>query len=383
MIGGIENVKEALKEFLEELKNDSFFVQIVALLIHFAFLILLDILLLWMIDLRDLGFFDILPSALCIMIFYSFCRSLLKYPLEILLFDQERNMFLNLIYIGVYSLALLFPFMMISITQMFRLDPRLEFKLSLENEFTLYSLLIALFTTNGALFIAFISLISFIMICTMLDARALFIKLARQRIADLLSDKERVKPSKSFRINKYLEVKLIREETVLFVNGEEFLQCKSLMLSIPYENIKDYDEINSIDEALAKNIIENHHGYYPTKISPEEEFWGHCSNLQAWYENKYDPRLLHSNLAFPLLKALTDAGDPLAKTILKEEIVRQLEDDTLSLNNWIHLDNFLDYLSYFTDEEIKELHGVTLSIVREKLFGDFREFREEEEEDNE
>lgn len=60
-------------------------------------------------------------------------------------------------------------------------------------------------------------------------------------------------------------------------------------------------------------------------ITPEEEFWGHCSNLQAWVENNYDTRLLHSNIAFPLLKKLTEAGDPNTNKVFKEEIARRFE----------------------------------------------------------
>ncbi|MFX1237046.1 MAG: hypothetical protein ACFFAS_03805 [Promethearchaeota archaeon] len=51
-------------------------------------------------------------------------------------------------------------------------------------------------------------------------------------------------------------------------------------------------------------------------IPPETEFLVHCSNLQAWVEHGYDARLIHSNLAFPLLKRLCEVGDPQAKRML-------------------------------------------------------------------
>ena len=50
------------------------------------------------------------------------------------------------------------------------------------------------------------------------------------------------------------------------------------------DNFKNLEDIDSIDEA-AENLyssMEREHKHY---ISPETEFWGHCSNLQAWYEN--------------------------------------------------------------------------------------------------
>ncbi|MFX1257954.1 MAG: leucine-rich repeat domain-containing protein, partial [Promethearchaeota archaeon] len=81
------------------------------------------------------------------------------------------------------------------------------------------------------------------------------------------------------------------------------------------------------------------------KISPETEFWGHCSNLQAWTENEYDTRLLHSNLAFPLLKKLTESGDPLAKKVFKEEIAKRFMKGHLSVSTYLIKEGYLFYLS--------------------------------------
>ena len=55
-----------------------------------------------------------------------------------------------------------------------------------------------------------------------------------------------------------------------------------------------------------------------TVLDPKTEFIGHCSNLQAWYENGYNLGILHSSLSFPLLKVLSMEGDSRAKMVLKE-----------------------------------------------------------------
>ena len=65
-----------------------------------------------------------------------------------------------------------------------------------------------------------------------------------------------------------------------------------------------------VEGKFSKPVID-----FSNTITPEQEFWGHRSNIQAWVECEYDTRLLHSNLSFPLLKALSDAGDPKAKAI--------------------------------------------------------------------
>lgn len=86
-------------------------------------------------------------------------------------------------------------------------------------------------------------------------------------------------------------------------------------------------EINSIDEAefflstqLEKDIRPNELG-----ITPEQEFWAHCSNIQAWAEHNYDSRLIHSNLAFPLLKKLSQQQDPAILKQFKQEIKNRLK----------------------------------------------------------
>ncbi|MFX0033951.1 MAG: Rab family GTPase [Candidatus Hermodarchaeota archaeon] len=146
-----------------------------------------------------------------------------------------------------------------------------------------------------------------------------------------------------FEINKYLKLRLEYGKTIIYVNGKRFTQCKYLLFSIPTKKIRDYDEIRSIDEAAEKldKRMETHTSY----ISPETEFWGHCSNLQAWYENSYDTRLLHRNLAFPLLKSLSDAGDTLAKRVFKEEIALRLESGYKSVVMYLINEGFLSYLN--------------------------------------
>lgn len=127
---------------------------------------------------------------------------------------------------------------------------------------------------------------------------------------------------KEFHVNKFLSVRLERGETRIYVAGQPFIQCKFLLLNIPITEISTFDEIESIDEAAEKvdGIMEKE--IRKIEIPPEVEFWGHCSNLQVWYEYNYDTRLIHSNLAFPLLKKLAEVSDPLAKKVFKAELIK-------------------------------------------------------------
>jgi len=124
-----------------------------------------------------------------------------------------------------------------------------------------------------------------------------------------------------FKVNEYIKLKLEEKQTILYLKDEKFRQCRSLILNIPLEGIPSLSKLRSIDEAAdALGRVEDGQQGVDYIIDPETEFWAHCSNLQAWYENDYNMGLIHSNLAFPLLKKLTEADDPLARRVFKEEI---------------------------------------------------------------
>ena len=114
------------------------------------------------------------------------------------------------------------------------------------------------------------------------------------------------------KINDFISLRFENDETFIYVNGRKFIQCIRLVLQIHNANNRLFKQIDSIDEAVdvynkylyLNEIIEGPMAH-PVEdithdISPETEFWGHCSNLQAWAENNYNTRILHRNLAFPL-----------------------------------------------------------------------------------
>jgi hypothetical protein len=155
---------------------------------------------------------------------------------------------------------------------------------------------------------------------------------------------------KEFGINQYLKLKLEGGRTNIYVNNRRFMQCMYLLLNIRADEIEEYDEIESIDEAAVKldRSMERNH----RKVPPETEFWGHCSNIQAWADNEYDTRILHRNLAFPLLKALVDAGDPIAKRKFKEEIALRYATGHPTVIRFLTQNGYLHYL---TEDEFESM----------------------------
>lgn len=149
-----------------------------------------------------------------------------------------------------------------------------------------------------------------------------------------------------FRINEHLSLRLEGKETMVCVEGEPFRQCKALMLVLPraVKELEKLELLESIDELkIIIGKMSEYHDYI--ELSPEEEFQGHCSNLQAWYEHDYDTRLIDSSLGFSLLKRLSEAGDLKAKKVLKKEIAERLMSGYESVAIILNEEGFVDLLT--------------------------------------
>ncbi|TFF94662.1 MAG: hypothetical protein EU544_04205 [Promethearchaeota archaeon] len=149
-----------------------------------------------------------------------------------------------------------------------------------------------------------------------------------------------VEGPKFFNVDDYITLRLEEGKTVIYVGGKRFRQCARLMLTIPKVDLGEFEEIKSIDEAaeLYQTLYENkilETDDEDHSISPEQEFWGHSSNLHAWVENDYDTRLIHSNLALPLLKELNEIGAKRAKQRFREEVLNRYRYGNESTQSYI------------------------------------------------
>ena len=164
---------------------------------------------------------------------------------------------------------------------------------------------------------------------------------------------------KEFKIDEHITLRLIgikNQETIIFVDGEEFMQCRYLLIVNPQEK-EGFKEITSIDEAseLLRKDLERILKPNDLGITSEEEFWGHCSNLQAWVENGYDINIIHTNLGLPLLKELAKKGVLKAKAKLKEVVIELFKKQN---NRKILFLLERDYLRFFNYDEFKTLYKV-------------------------
>jgi len=180
---------------------------------------------------------------------------------------------------------------------------------------------------------------------------------------------------RKFVVNEHLDVVLDdKGRSIILIDGVEFDVCMRLVLNIPLEDVEGYDTIESIDEAADRHatLFENTGFEKEVKavsISPEEEFLGHCSNLQAWAEHDYDTRLLHSNLVWSLLMGLAEAGDEKAKRVLMGEIEVRLASGFPATVTAIE-EIFIDDDSIFLEDELKKKLLAGFFAAYQKMYVD-------------
>jgi hypothetical protein len=159
---------------------------------------------------------------------------------------------------------------------------------------------------------------------------------------------------KEFKINDLLTIKLEDNKTIIYISNMKIIQCKYLLLNETDVNSKiEYDTLGKLSiDTQSKNLNHSLELIEENDIPPEVEFWAHSSNLQAWYEHNYDTQLLHSNLAFPLLRKLAQAGDLIAKQVFKKEIVKRFRSGNLNVMTFLVIEGFLDDLSIEDSDDL-------------------------------
>ena len=161
-----------------------------------------------------------------------------------------------------------------------------------------------------------------------------------------------------FKVNDFIVLRFEGENTVIYIAGKEFLQCKILLFNVAIDKVNEFNEISSIDEAVE---VYNPSTGVVIDIPPEVRFWAHCSNLQTWAENNYNPRILHSSLSFPLLRKLSDAGNKQALQVFKEEIAGRIGSGNLTVVQYLWNQGFFKYL---TKEELSSIEFFNNSELR-------------------
>jgi len=163
--------------------------------------------------------------------------------------------------------------------------------------------------------------------------------------------KRLITPTEVFEINEYITLKLIFSKTLIYICDSLFLTCQKVALSLFPSEFGKYENFNDIDDIIQ---------YYKSSkipqekvtISPEEEFWAHCSNLQAWVESGYDTSILSKNLSFPILVELSKRGIKPFIMILKEELLCRIRNGGVKTLIYFITRTEENYLKYLTEEDL-------------------------------
>ncbi len=179
-----------------------------------------------------------------------------------------------------------------------------------------------------------------------------------------------VKPKLEYKVNDHISLKLFKEKTIIYIFNKVFLTCQRLVLNIPVENMNTYDHYTSIDQ-----IVENSEILPIQKaninISSGEEFWAHCSNIQAWVEHDYSTQILAYEISFGILNKLSKNGVKKAQMIFKEEIIKRLKISPRDIKPSTIV-YFLEegYISILSQEEIfYGLLDLNEASIMEKIAG--------------
>ncbi|MHA1235391.1 MAG: hypothetical protein ACTSQL_09950 [Promethearchaeota archaeon] len=167
-----------------------------------------------------------------------------------------------------------------------------------------------------------------------------------------------------FKVNEFLSLKFEEGVINIYVKGKKFPQSQLLSYNIPLVNF--FDRFKSIDEAYEKI----------DKESVSNQFQDQCLSLREWAKNKYDTRLLHRVIAYPLLKKLVQIGDPLAKEVFEGEIVKKFKSGHIPSMNYLiqsgYLTNFnegalVSLYKKFTNSDVINQDSQEFLSIKEKL----------------
>ncbi|MHA1997863.1 MAG: leucine-rich repeat domain-containing protein [Promethearchaeota archaeon] len=138
-----------------------------------------------------------------------------------------------------------------------------------------------------------------------------------------------VYPRKKYKISDLIELWLVINDTFIVVGEKVINMCKRLAITLDEEMLEATRDLDDLDDIIyvTNNISPKFKRHFKTRelVSGEEEFWAHCSNVQAWYDMGYDMRVIDSRLGARILKAVSDAGDPDAKMIFQAQMRDRLD----------------------------------------------------------
>ncbi len=185
-------------------------------------------------------------------------------------------------------------------------------------------------------------------------------KIAEISVKILLKRNEKLNPQivrNEFRLNQFIKLRLTdygnnHTCTHVIINGR-FFNLYEFSFKEILEILNKRRNYTCMDETCLCLM-----GTYNEKDfleDPNTMFLIYCYYIAAWVEYDYDWRLLRVDDAFPILHALYQAGDPKAREVFKNEIVKAFLSGYLPAVYHLISSNSLFNSSYFYCFEFEEI----------------------------
>ncbi|MFX0023610.1 MAG: rhomboid family intramembrane serine protease [Candidatus Hermodarchaeota archaeon] len=122
--------------------------------------------------------------------------------------------------------------------------------------------------------------------------------------------------SSKIELNDYITIGLEYNKILIYIQGERFQELE-------YSFLNKIINASKIQLEEVKNQVNTAENLYKMEVE-NENFINFLIILKLWIQNNYDTDILVYDFSFPLLKKLVEVGDPLAKKVFINEILKNL-----------------------------------------------------------
>ncbi len=122
-------------------------------------------------------------------------------------------------------------------------------------------------------------------------------------------------------INEHMDMRWHEGKPRIFIDDKPFMHCAFLVVAV--DTADPANEQATVDDLAARpgaRRLEGRDAMTEYGLTKDDVLWGFYSSIVGWVESGYNTQVIHTNLAFPLLRELARVGDPKAKRVLKGEI---------------------------------------------------------------
>ncbi|MBY8992556.1 MAG: rhomboid family intramembrane serine protease [Candidatus Lokiarchaeota archaeon] len=159
------------------------------------------------------------------------------------------------------------------------------------------------------------------------------------------------------KINDYITVCLEHNKILIYIQGERFQELEYSFLNKILNASENQKEETKTQGKITENIFKND--------SKNNYFNIFANILKFWIRNNYDTGILLYNFSFPLLKKLVEVGDPQAKKVFINEILKNLWGADPLVVKYLIKEKYDNYVAMYNNRRnihTPNIKGIKLTI---------------------